>query len=136
MPWLLEFDSARVGGMCGIISEPSSELMERIAGITTSSHEHINDHSAGDETHSSKSHKPESSVSSQAGPSSSTSQKEAAASIRRIRNSIVWGVVGCGLQAFKDSKWQTFRGREFDRCCIDGVDGQYVETLRRMGFEN
>lgn len=126
MPWLLEFDSARVGGMSGIISEPSPELVER---LTRSTHSDSKDGS--EDAGLSKSHRRDTSVSSQ----SFSLQKDALLTIRRLRSTIVWGVVGCGLQAFKDAVWQTFRGREFDRCCIDGIDGPYVETLRRMGFQ-
>lgn len=129
MPWLLEFDSARVGGMSGIISEPSPELVERLAKAAHSESKENNT-----DLPSFKSHRRENSLSSQSF-SCGYSPKEYIATVRRLRSTIVRGVVGCGLQAFKDAKWQTFSGREFDCCCIDGIDGPYVEALRRMGFK-
>lgn len=129
MPWLFEFDSARVGGMSGIISEPSPELIER---VLDSGNNESNEYS--EELGFSKSHRYESSSLSQAATFSSQ-RDHTLSTIRRLRSTVVWGVVGCGLQAFKDAKWQTFRGREFDRCCVDGIDGPYVEALRRMGFQ-
>lgn len=90
MPWLLEFDSARVGGMCGLICDPGSQVLSKLG-----------------------------------------SEDE----MKKLRNTILWGLIACGLQAFKDSKWQTFRNKEFDMCCISGIDGPYMGPLQRMGFK-
>lgn len=67
MPWLLEFDSARVGGMSGIISEPSPELVER---LTRSTHSDSKDGS--EDAGLSKSHRRDTSVSSQSFSSQKT----------------------------------------------------------------